>query len=487
MPLFSCNGFSSAAISTVNVDGQTVRRDLFDLNGDGLPDVVQSCSGDANWHVFLGQGSGFAEEQLWASPRSYIRDSGNEPSRDVIDMDGDGLPDLVDTGVWTTQPMIYHNAGGAWCASRDEITCADPGQPDPLGEVQKVAANRNSGRPDLLVRMENGVGGATTLEYRPSTQWNNTGGDRITDLPFNVWTVTRIESNDGMCDEQEGTCATDGSHKLVTNIRYQNGRFDTAEREFRGFQLVWSEDADPPELHLVTQTWFLQDAYRKGKVLQVATYEGGHENDSAYPLGSKINTWGCADPDSGTGISCPAQLGEPLVVRLAATFEKAYSNYNPYSGHFIFTSNPGWDLCDDGHYYGNLTHTFTFGDNTSEVDTHTWYTCSSSTHIVDRPTRVQTKGPDGNGAPDSVTLEDKWFSYDGMGNVTTVKSLIDHPTDGAPHGDKLQSCPSGGGQCVVTEMTYDSFGNVVDVTESSPFLVENLHGSLTITQPRVFC
>ncbi|MCP3925123.1 MAG: hypothetical protein GY714_21325, partial [Desulfobacterales bacterium] len=82
-----------------------VYSDLIDMNGDGLLDRVghkNEKTGVDGLHVALNNGHGFGEFELWlpagSGPysRNYIRDS-NEYGVycDLIDMNGDGLPDRV--------------------------------------------------------------------------------------------------------------------------------------------------------------------------------------------------------------------------------------------------------------------------------------------------------------------------------------------------------------------------------------------------------
>src|SRR5262249_5996351 len=139
------------------------------------------------------RGGGFqAREERWPSVSDIIRDLNDHDSdnpggkvfRDIFDIDGDGLVDLVDF----SDPnglRVYRNLGGAWCASEDGQTCSPSG-----GSV--AAVNFAGTRPDLLVQLENGIGGTTYLDYRPSTQWDNTDASGIPRLPFVNWTLTGI-------------------------------------------------------------------------------------------------------------------------------------------------------------------------------------------------------------------------------------------------------------------------------------------------------
>src|SRR5207245_8297614 len=107
---------------------------------------------------YLNRGAGFApQESRWPAPVDIIRDlndhdsdnPGGKTFRDVFDADGDGLVDLVDFSD-PNMVRVYHNRGGAWCASSDGQSCNTAG-----GAM--VAANLDGARPDLLVQMENGI------------------------------------------------------------------------------------------------------------------------------------------------------------------------------------------------------------------------------------------------------------------------------------------------------------------------------------------
>ncbi|MCR4308079.1 MAG: hypothetical protein NUV80_05980 [Candidatus Berkelbacteria bacterium] len=96
--------------------------------------------------------------------------------------------------------------------------------------------------PDLLTSVNNGVGGTTTITYKPSSQYNNNV------LPYIVQTVSSISIDDG-----NGNTST-------TNYTYSGGHHDIADREFRGFEYVKSTDP----AGTTSETWFKQDDIFKG-------------------------------------------------------------------------------------------------------------------------------------------------------------------------------------------------------------------------------
>jgi RHS repeat-associated protein len=92
--------------------------DTFDITGDGLIDYVQATVDNGPWSVYRGgvqpDGSwGFDPDPLvWPAPdRTMRRIKNGKTYRDVIDVNGDGLPDYVNvdhhSGVWT----VHRNNG----------------------------------------------------------------------------------------------------------------------------------------------------------------------------------------------------------------------------------------------------------------------------------------------------------------------------------------------------------------------------------------
>jgi len=362
-----------------------VVRDFFDINGDGLPDVVDTCpkwqpdqdgqceeTGATSWTVYLNQAGGFSSAHPWESPRPLIRnhDDHVEPQGgitywDTFDVDGDGASDLVDF-TNATDMYLYHNLDGAWKAAGSAV------------EENRPADVPQPKRTDLLEVMENGLGTTTTLEYRPSTQWDNTGADAVSDLPFNLWTVTRIDRDDGMCDSSGGNCigVSGGAHALVSTYRYQDGRFDPIDREFRGFALVQSEDrssSDP--LHRATQTQFQQGWALKGKVQSVSMYQADGGTPPAdfttKPLTLSTNTWECRNPDTLALIDpCPTALqSSRVLVRLTRVDRSDYTSFSTSNPKTSTTRNLEFDQ------YGNVTHTSREGTEVTSViripNTHT--------------------------------------------------------------------------------------------------------------------
>ena len=106
-----------------------------DLTGDGLPDLVWTGSfsshtdAGSNWRVYVNNGAGFAGTPTqWAIPDSMFGSIGGTyqvqgEDWTTIDMDGDGLPDLVWTGAYASHTdigsnwRVYKNTGSGFAAT----------------------------------------------------------------------------------------------------------------------------------------------------------------------------------------------------------------------------------------------------------------------------------------------------------------------------------------------------------------------------------
>jgi RHS repeat-associated protein len=353
-----------------------------------------------------------------------------------------------------------------------------------------VAPNPSGGRPDLLVQVETGIGGTSFLDYRPSTQWNDNAALGVQQrLPFNLWTLTTIERDDGMCDDHGENCVSNGEHNLRTDIQYGGGYFDVGEREFRGFRYVDETDA----VGNIRQTEYAQDLALKGKVLFSTFYEAPDDPSSSAsrynkPISEVANDWDCVHPDSGSS-GCPP--GQRMWPRLHMVQQSVYNNYDPVLSKAKFTENAEWDS------KGNVTRTFAGGDGTSTVDTVTEYASNTGAYLIsDRPWHVKvTEYSNTAGIITATRLEEKWFQYDTnqplgtvtKGNVTMVSSWLDQVVDsGLPSGVAPgTACPVSSGGCVTTTMEYDDFGNITHVRDANGDDTETTYDATRIYPSRL--
>ncbi|KAF3937441.1 hypothetical protein ABW19_dt0208927 [Dactylella cylindrospora] len=254
-----------------------------DMSGDGLVDLVQISNGRISYWPNIGYGS-FGKEILMNNSPFFDGDSFNISRVKLGDIDGSGTTDLIYLPASGGAHVYFNEAGNSW-SSRNTINAfpsldstssvflldllgngtsclcwSGPGTTEPNSllylDLMKGV------KPNLLVGYSNGIGLSTMVEYKPSTWFymNDlySGSPWLTKLSFPVHCISRVEHSDRVA-----------STRITTRYAYHDGYYDKFEREFRGFALTESWDAedycttgyqsgdvvfDRPPVH--TKTWW---------------------------------------------------------------------------------------------------------------------------------------------------------------------------------------------------------------------------------------
>jgi YD repeat-containing protein len=318
-------------------------------------------------------------------------------------------------------------------------------------------------RPGLLLRAHNGIGGLTEVEYKPSTAFDNEGGDSRPDLPLVTWVVTAVRRTDGLCtppsgvdpfDPVQNPCI-DAGHEIVREIAYEGGRFDPDEREFRGFRTVTETDADG-NTRVVT---FDQEEFTRGKI----------ERDERFAGGTKLVrrerfAWNTRTSLSRTQV----YLAEHRAVEYDPDYAGGDPDLDPKKqcvmngnnepddwGRIVYTCTRGCSSSEPGPAVANLCET---GVVLGQVSTVTdWANPIGGSSVRERPNWVCTEYFTGQSY---TTLNTKYFLYDNLGvagqvskgNVTLVTTQL---------GPSL-----GDGDDPSVAMTYDpTYGNLLTTTD----------------------
>jgi RHS repeat-associated protein len=127
-------GIALGYSSTGGVSGYTYDTQLIDINNDGLPDIVQTTNDNFgsvmtsdHYSVWLNTGTGWSKSTTWAMPvhptgtGTYYGSAVTGQGTDIIeDINGDGLPDWVETTYSSTSNETYDvwlNTGTSWVRS----------------------------------------------------------------------------------------------------------------------------------------------------------------------------------------------------------------------------------------------------------------------------------------------------------------------------------------------------------------------------------
>lgn len=291
---------------------------LADMTGDGLSDLVRTRNGEVAYWPNLGYGRFGRKVTMDRAPR-FAAEGEFDPSRmRLADIDGTGSADLLYLGVDGVL-VCFNQSGNAW--SRPQRLAVFPGAspettvqvldlrgtgtsclvwssslPSEAGAPLRYIDLMSGGKPHLLVRARNNVGGETRLTYAPSTRFSLADRERgepwVTTLPFPVQVVERSEVFDWVTRS-----------RFVTRYAYHHGYYDGLEREFRGFAVVdrWDTeehrgDTDFPDAEnwdaaswsppMRTRSWFHTGAFELGEDAS-RTLRAGYWREPREP--------GCAD------------------------------------------------------------------------------------------------------------------------------------------------------------------------------------------------
>ncbi len=240
---------------------------LADMNGDRLNDVVKITTYSVIWWANNGYGR-FGDRVEIVLPDRSLDDSegGNLHRAELVDLNGDGLSDLVVERAQGTDLWYWQNLGdGTFKTSRviidlpvspdaqvrwadingngtQDLIYADSSLPESriqavdLAELLGGASHYN-----LLTSIDNGYGRKTNVSYRSTTDYTvdayDVGHPWNTTVPFPVAVVGQTETTigldlDGYADEGPN------GDRYLTDFTYRDGYYDPIEHQFRGFAFV---------------------------------------------------------------------------------------------------------------------------------------------------------------------------------------------------------------------------------------------------------
>lgn len=206
---------------------------IFDINGDGLLDIIQSFCPDKTTCVknaYINNGHGFeANNTSWANIMNYAFSDFTRPFQDLgyryADVNGDGITDLF--FYLTGYPLVSLTTGG-------------------LGLKENI-----------MLTAKNIYGGKTQYEYNPGTKYDNTGLDDISDLSQVIDVVKKVKQVDWNNVEKS------------TVINYQDGKYDSLNRQMAGFGRITVTDEKGNKQEIFNR----QNDWDKGRVKEAIYYD----------------------------------------------------------------------------------------------------------------------------------------------------------------------------------------------------------------------
>jgi YD repeat-containing protein len=248
-----------------------------DVNGDGLIDLLKSstsASTIAQTYINKGDGTGWALDRGYSLQMSFVGETYTDEGVRIFDVNGDGLDDIVKS-YYNEPQAVYINKGNGtgWATSTAYTAAAIPDwstsregydlayrefdvDGDSLIDIFRsyktstttlTAKLVKDGKPaDILTRIFDSNGKITTVAYKGTPEVVDGSGTRLNpSLPARFDVVSTIATNDG-----NGNIAT-------TTYTYGGGRYYFAspvDRKFAGFATTTETDA----LGNVTRKYFHQ-------------------------------------------------------------------------------------------------------------------------------------------------------------------------------------------------------------------------------------
>ena len=248
---------------------------LADMSGDGLTDLVRIRNGSVCYWPNLGYGRFGRKVSLANAPRFDAPDQFDPARLRLADIDGSGPTDLIYLGRGGAQlylnrsgnsfsngrlvplPLATANLAavqvadllgiGTACLVWNSHLPADASHP--VRYIDLMA----DGKPHLLTRVVNNLGGSTEIDYTPSTRFYlddlAAGTPWVSRLPFPVHCVSKVTVYDAWRNTT-----------FSSTYSYHHGYFDGPEREFRGFGRVEQIDLDAYGLDAnIASPWVTDD------------------------------------------------------------------------------------------------------------------------------------------------------------------------------------------------------------------------------------
>jgi len=492
---------------------------VVDVNGDGLNDVVEGYyHSTTTVRTFLNNGSGWTEaSDDWDAPELFTSSFKDQGTR-IVDVNGDGLPDIVRSQNYTSTPnKVYINTGNGW--SLDEgwnlpgymlwglvdngarlVDIDGNGVADFVlngymgGETVNKIYIANSSQTDVLTHIINDTGSETNFAYKMSGQYTNSAGNELAnpDLPFNLLTLYQRGINDGF-----GTVGT-------TTYHYEGGDFyyaTSTNRKFAGFNIVSEADSSSNTFkqyfHQGNATdssngEYSDDIAKLGRVYRTET-----EDSSGNTYDITVNKW---DLSTIVNENKFIQLLQSLTLSYDGDGDHKDSaeSFSYDSGSGNLTQHKKW-----GEVLGSGNGTFS--DTGSDIITRNYTYATSSTISFNQPSsetqynQSETKVSEekyyydsqtyGNATNGNLTKTEKWVSdttyvdtektYNAYGLVVTEKDPRDKETTYTYDSFNLHIATSSNPLSQTTEFYYDySLGEPKKIVDPNGLIFETVYDGI---------
>jgi RHS repeat-associated protein len=431
----------------------------FDVNGDGLADIVRSyASGDA---VYLnnGDGTGWTEDTAWTVPVAFVGSSGIDMGVRPMDVNADGLTDLVyhRTDGSTDTQAIYLNTGSEWTSTSlttplafNLTTGADLGVrvDDIDGDgIADILCSRLVGGTtyndlylgggevaDLMTSVVTSQGAESEITYASSANGDNPN------LPFAVQVTESIATDDGL-----------GNVSTKTYV-YAEGEYfydDAFNGGFAGFGVVTATDADGSTISYFSQGNSANTAQGEATDSEAQMgrlYRVERTDDTGHVYRTNIDTWEVANIGTDRDFVLRSQSLELLYGSGSSHVDRATTYEYDASGNLIEQIEWGEGTgADDGSFTDS---------GTDDRKTEWEYATFSSTSALSSYKKLE-RLEDHGGAQIRFT---RWF-YDDLSFGSVDEGLF------TKVGQSVSTSTA-----YDTTFTYDSYGLLATTTDPASYV-----------------
>jgi len=403
---------------------------IADVNGDGLPDLIQGytdASSVNHYGAYLNTGSGWATSTVWTPPVPFTANAGWDNGIRIADVNGDGPDDLItgysdvsgnptstaylNTGHgWTLDnawapPTIFSSLGGYDQGARivdllgNGLPAIISGYTDYSGVNHYNAwVNDNTSRADILTGITYPQGGNTAITYTTASALLNGSGATTNSVPYPVTVASNITTSDGA-----GNTASSLNYQYSGGTYYYGSPFD---HKFAGFAQVTATDA----VGNVTKTYYdtsngvssstgqYQDNFWKiGKPYRVEQYDNA---SNLYKV--TITRWDSTPTGGNAAFVFPDQTVEMDYDGLGTHNDSAESyTYSASTGNE--TQKIQW-----GQVTGNTNGTFATSTASTPFTTSYSYAASASSSVIGKISDETLL------SPSSTQIQETQYYYDGL-------------------------------------------------------------------------
>lgn len=490
---------------------------IFDVNGDGLTDLVYSeyASGSHHDDVYLNNGvNTWVQDTNWVVPIDFEVNGSGQRDVGIMDVNNDGLIDIVDGDTAALDRKVYLNKGDGTGWAQDvgysvPVTfinedvqyfdingdgLVDFNKADTSGGTMYDNVYENDGdEVDLLAQITTNQGGTITPLYKATTMYKDGSSNLLNSIPFVFDTVYSITTNDGI-----GNTATE-------TLSYENGRYyygDERNRRFSGFNTVTTTNG----LWFVTKNFYHQgnasdssngeyndDDSKIGKTYRTEIYD-----NSSNKYAQSVYKWDKYDLGNGRDFVKLIQKidftydgdGDHRDTAESYTYENTYGNLTQHITWGEVTGSGDGTYTDTGS--DKFTTDYSYAVNTTDYvvglvsEEETINQSSAKVKEVRRYYDSQSLGDvtDGNETKQehwkvSSTYIDTEKTYNSYGLVTVDTDPRNFTTSYTYDANYLYPASITNAESHVTSFTYDySLGQAKTMTDPNSRVFETVYDAL---------